>query len=75
MIKLAAAFKNKCYYYSVGNNFCVSLKPGNTVSKDKWGYKLQNVPAVAVHLDPLASCIYIMNETICTCLQPRPSFA
>ena len=51
------------------------LRAGNTVSKDKWGYKLQNVPAVAVPLDSLASYIYIMHETSCTCLEPRPSFA
>ena len=36
---------------------------------------MQNVPSVAVPLDPLASYIYTMYETSCTCLQPRPSFA
>ena len=30
---------------------------------------------VAVPLDPLASYIYIMDETSYTCLQPRPNFA
>ena len=34
---------------------CVSLGAGNTVSKHKQEYKLQNVPAVAWPLDPLAS--------------------
>ena len=60
---------------NVNNVGSVSLGAGNTVSKHKWGYKLQNVPAVAVPLDPLASYIYIMHETSCTCLQPRPNFA
>ena len=36
---------------------------------------MQNVPAVAVPLDPLASYIYIQHETSRICLQPRPSFA
>ena len=44
-------------------------------SKHKWRYKLRNVPAVAVRLDPLASYIYIHHETSYICLQPRPSFA
>ena len=46
-----------------------------SVSKHKWGYELQNVPAVAVPLGPLASYIYIQHETSRICLQPRPSFA
>ena len=33
----------------------------------------KNVPAVAVPLDPLSSYIYILHETSCTCLKPRPS--
>ena len=40
MIKLAV-FKKICQYYNVA-----SLKAGNAVSKHKWEYKLQNVPAV-----------------------------
>ena len=36
---------------------------------------MQNVPALAVPLDPLASYIYIQNETSHTCQQPSPSFA
>ena len=44
-------------------------------SKHKWGYKLQNVPVVAVPLDSLASYIYIQHETSCICLQSRPNFA
>ena len=31
------------------------LRARNSVSKHKWGYKLQNVPAGTVSLDPLAS--------------------
>ena len=51
------------------------LRAGNTVSKHKRGYKLQNVPAVTVPLDPLTSYIYTQHETSRTCLQPRSSFA
>ena len=36
---------------------------------------MQNVPAVAVPLDPLASYIYIQHKNSRTSLQPRPSFA
>ena len=60
---------------NVNNVGSVSLGAGNTVSKHKWGYKLQNVTAVAAPPDPLASYIYLMHETSCTCLQLRPSFA
>ena len=35
---------------------------------------MQNVSAVAVPLDPLASYIYIQHETSRTCQQPRPGF-
>ena len=45
-----AVFKKKCWYYNESNNF-VSV----FVSKHKRGYKLQNVPAVAVPLDLLTS--------------------
>ena len=38
-------------------------------------YKLQNVPAVAIPLEPLASYIYIQHETSRIFLQSRPSFA
>ena len=30
-----------------------SLRAGNAVSKHKWGYKLQNVPAVVVPISDL----------------------
>ena len=36
---------------------------------------MQNVPAVAVPLDPLASYIYIQHEMSHMCLQPRSIFA
>ena len=39
------------------SQFCVSLRAGNTVSKHKWGYKLQTFP-VTVPLDPLASYLH-----------------
>ena len=35
---------------------------------------MQNFPAVAVALDPLASYIYMQHEMSRICLQPRPSF-
>ena len=35
-----------------------SLRAENDVSKHKWWYKLQNIPAVALPLDPLASHLH-----------------
>ena len=36
---------------------------------------MEKDPAVAVPLDPLASYVYIQQQTSRICLQPRPSFA
>ena len=57
MIKLAV-FKKKMLIWWCTQQLCVSLRAENDVSKHKWWYKLQNVPAVALPLDPLASHLH-----------------
>ena len=58
-IKLSA-FKQKCLYYNVGNNF-ISVRVGNTVSKHRWRYNCK----IFLRLHRLASnplAIYSMKR-------------
>ena len=63
MIKLPV-FKQKFLYHYVGT-ILYQLRL-NTVSKHKWGYKLQNFPMAAPPPAP-KPISYLHYETICTC--------
>ena len=71
MIKLPV-FKQKFLYYNLGTTL-YQLRVGNTVSKHKRGYNLQNFP-VAVPPPAPKPISYLQYETNRTCQQPSPRF-
>ena len=69
-------FSSKTFYLIIQEEFCIlyQLRVGNTVSKHKWGYKLQNFTAAAPPPAP-KPITYLHYEKNRTCQQPSPRFA